>query len=258
MIKIKETVKSGMVILIMMVLATKSYAEIDSEDIDIAIYPILTKKQGLWYPGKIESKDFYIINNKEDNISIDKLYMQLELCKNLRTNEILDIEREKFKEVAEHSTVKMTYKDKLIFESKLNELTHEKGIVLSEEIYIKSNDKELLNMTIEMTEEMSEQMDNNSQDLENIFSIGVSYKVDTDIDTDTDTDTDIDIDIDTDVEESTDGENGGSGENNFDKLPQTGGLVNSISLLVLGIITVGIGMILNKKTSNNEGGKHDE
>ena len=244
MIKSKEIIKSGMVILIMVVLATKSYAEINSEDIDIAIYPILTKKQELWYPGKIESKDFYIINNKEDNISIDKLYMQLELCRNLRTNEILDIEHDKFKEVAEHSIVKMTYKDKLIFESELKELTHEKGIVLSEEIYIKSNDKELLNMTIEMTEEM----DNNSQDLENIFNIGVSYKVDTDTD----------IDIDTDVGESTDVENSGRGENNFDKLPQTGGLVNSVSLLVLGIITVGIGMILNKKTSNNEGGKHDE
>ena len=250
MIKSKETVKSGMVILIMMTLATKSYAEIDSED--IVIYPILTKKQELWYPGKIESKDFYIINNKEDNISIDKLYMQLELCRNLRTNEILDIEHDKFKEVAEHSIVKMTYKDKLIFESELKELTHEKGIVLSEEIYIKSNDKELLNMTIEMTEEM----DNNSQDLENIFNIGVSYKVDTNTDVDTDINTDINTDID--VGESTDGENGGSGENNFDKLPQTGGLVNSVSLLVLGIITVGIGMILNKKTSNNEGGKQDE
>ena len=256
MIKSKEIIKSGMVILIMMVLATKSYAEINSEDIDIAIYPILTKKQELWYPGKIESKDFYIINNKEDNISIDKLYMQLELCRNLRTNEILDIEHDKFKEVAEHSIVKMTYKDKLIFESELKELTHEKGIVLSEEIYIKSNDKELLNMTIEMTEEMAEQMDNNSQDLENIFNIGVSYKVDTNTDVDTDINTDINTDID--VGESTDGENGGSGENNFDKLPQTGGLVNSVSLLVLGIITVGIGMILNKKTSNNEGGKQEE
>lgn len=240
MIKIKETVKSGMVILIMMTLATKSYAEIDSED--IVIYPILTKKQELWYPGKIESKDFYIINNKEDNIIIDKLYMQLGLSKNLITNEILDIKREQFLEIAEHSTVKITYKDKLVFESELNELIHEKGFVLSEEISIKPNDKVLLNMTIEMTEEMAEQMNNNSQDIENIFNIGVSYKVDTDIG----------------IGESTDVETGGIEENNFIKLPQTGGLVNSISLLVLGIITVGIGMILNKKTSNNEGGKQDE
>ena len=152
MIKIKETVKSGMVILIMMVLATKSYAEIDSED--IVIYPILTKKQELWYPGKIESKDFYIINNKEDNIIIDKLYMQLGLSKCLRKNETLDIKREQYLEISEHSTVKITYKDKIVLESELNELIHEKGFVLSEEISIKPNDKELLNMTIEMTEEM--------------------------------------------------------------------------------------------------------
>lgn len=240
MIKIKETVKSGMVILIMMTLATKSYAEIDSED--IVIYPILTKKQELWYPGKIESKDFYIINNKEDNIIIDKLYMQLDSSKCLRKNEILDIKREKYLEISEHSTVKITYKDKLVLESELNELIHEKGFVLSEEISIKPNEKELLSMTIEMTEEMAEQMDNNSQAIENIINIGVSYKVDTDIG----------------IGESTDVETGGIEENNFIKLPQTGGLVNSISLLVLGIITVGIGMILNKKTSNNEGGKHDE
>ena len=228
----------------MMTLATKSYAEIDSED--IVIYPILTKKQELWYPGKIESKDFYIINNKEDNIIIDKLYMQLGLSKCLRKNETLDIKREQYLEISEHSTVKITYKDKIVLESELNELIHEKGFVLSEEISIKPNDKELLNMTIEMTEEMAEQMDNNSQAIENIINIGVSYKVDTD------------TDIDTDVGESTDVENSGRGENNFDKLPQTGGLVNSVSLLVLGTIAVGIGMILNKKTSNNEGGKHDE
>ena len=31
---------------------------------DILIDQISTQEEGVWYPGRVESKDFYIINNK--------------------------------------------------------------------------------------------------------------------------------------------------------------------------------------------------
>ncbi len=42
--------------------------------------------------------------------------------------------------------------------------------------------------------------------------------------------------------------------NNKGNLPQTGGLINGESLLALGSIVIGTGIILNLK----KGGKHDE
>ncbi|WP_286312316.1 LPXTG cell wall anchor domain-containing protein, partial [Romboutsia ilealis] len=61
------------------------------------------------------------------------------------------------------------------------------------------------------------------------------------------TDTDNSVDTDTDV----DGDRS-------DKLPQTGGVINSASLIVLGAIAIGTGAMLNKKSEEKEGGKHNE
>ncbi len=222
---------------------------------DVLIDQIFTREQGVWYPGRVESKDFYIRNNKENNISIDRLYIRLEYSKDLKTNQLLDIDSNQFKEVSTNSTVKLHYKDKILFQDKLDNLLSEKGIVLAEEINIKSNGKVLLNMTIDMDEKMN----NDAESLENIFSIGVSYKIDSDNQENPDPEIPIDpdepgnpkpkppINQGTDVGGSTDG-----------KLPQTGGIINSYSLLAIGTITIGTGILLNRKTSKEKGGKHHE
>ena len=85
---------------------------------DILIDQISTQEEGVWYPERVESKDFYIINNKENNIIIEKLYIQLESCKNLKKNQLLDIGSRQFKELSTNSTVKLYYKDKLLFQDK--------------------------------------------------------------------------------------------------------------------------------------------
>ncbi|MGL6106253.1 hypothetical protein [Romboutsia sp.] len=205
----------------------------------ILIDHIFTHEDRTWYPGKIESNDFYITNNKENNISIDRLYMELKSSKDLRTNQRLDIESKQFKELAKNSKVTLTYKNTVLFEEELDNLLSEKGIKLSQEIDIKSNEKALLNMTIDMDEKMN----NDAQALENIFSIGVAYKID-------DTTPPV-VDPDTDIDGETDG-------NGSDKLPQTGGLINSASLLALGTIVIGAGVVLNKKSSEEKGGKNNE
>ncbi|MEG2457984.1 MAG: hypothetical protein RSB41_03745 [Bacilli bacterium] len=56
----------------------------------------------------------------------------------------------------------------------------------------------------------------------------------------------------------------GSGNNNTnvggstDKLPQTGGFVNSTTLTILGLSVAGAGIVLDRKSSSKKGGKIDE
>ncbi|CEO31869.1 LPXTG cell wall anchor domain-containing protein [Paraclostridium sordellii] len=236
---------------------------------DITIDSTFTYEDGLWQPGRVESKSFYINNNKESDIKIDRLYMSLKSSKSWKTGEELDTGSKQFKELAKNSIVTLTHDGKVLFKDKLKDLLLVDGIVLSNELNIKANDKELLNMTIDMDLEMN----NDAQALDNVFNIGVAYKMDEettppiipgepsnpDVDnptkpdkpsnseTDNQTKPDKPINPDTDVDGS-----------QSDKLPQTGGIINGASLVVLGTVAIGTGFVLNKKSSKEKGGKHHE
>ncbi|MGG2468638.1 LPXTG cell wall anchor domain-containing protein [Paraclostridium bifermentans] len=215
-------------------------------DSSITIDQIFIEEQGTWYPGRLESKDFYINNNKENDISIDRLYMSLKSSEYWKTGEELDINSSKFKEFAKYSTVTLKHNNNVLFKDKFENLLSRDGINLSKDIYIKSNSKELLNMTIDMNLEMN----NDAQALDNVFNIGVSYKMDEN--TTPPINPDINNPKDPD-KPGTDLDGSQSG-----KLPQTGGIINGASLVVLGSLAIGTGFILNKKSSKEKGGKHHE
>ncbi|MEO2506406.1 LPXTG cell wall anchor domain-containing protein [Clostridium paraputrificum] len=191
---------------------------------DITIEQSFTYEDGLWKPGRIESKDFYINNNKGNDISIDRLYMSLKSSEYWKTGEQLDINSNKFKELIKHTTVTLKHGNDVLFEDKFGNLLSEDGIKLSKDIDIKSNTKELLNMTIDMDLEMN----NDAQALNNIFSIGVAYKMDDKI------------------------------HPEYDKLPQTGDSVNSYSFIALALISAGMCTMLNKKSKEGEGDNYNE
>lgn len=241
--------KKFIVLITSMFIAFTSNIIYANNEKNISIEPIFTKEDGIWYPGRVDSKDFYITNNNESNINISKLNLKLELAKDLKLNQIIDINSVKFKELSSNSIVKLKYKENVIFEDKLNNLLSEKGILLKEDIYIKSKEKALLNLTIDMDENMN----NDAQSLENIFNIGVVYKID---------DNELMKPIPP-IEKPNKNPNtslnqgieDGSGSG---KLPQTGGILNSASLICIGTIAIGTGLILNKKSSQEKGGKHHE
>lgn len=230
---------------------------------DITIDPTFTYEDGLWKPGRVESKNFYINNHKENDIQIDRLYMSLKSSKSWKTGKELDINSKQFKELAKNSTVTLTHDEEVLFKDRLEDLLSEDGIVLLKEIDIKANDRELLNMTIDMDLEMN----NDAQALDNVFNIGVAYKMDEDItppiipdepsNPDTDDPSNPDIDNPTKpnkpVNPGTDVDGNQSG-----KLPQTGGIINGASLVGLGTVAIGTGFVLNKKSSKEKGGKHHE
>ena len=194
----------------------------------ITIDQSFTYEDGLWKPGRVESKAFYINNNKENDISIDRLYMSLKSCEYWKTGEVLDINSKQFKELARYSTATLEHNGNVLFKDKLENLLSEDGIVLSNDIDINANSKELLNMTIDMDLEMN----NDAQALNNVFTIGVAYKMDTDTPV--------------------------ISPKPNDKLPQTGGIINGASLVALGVVSIGTGIVLNKKSKNKGGDKHNE
>lgn len=234
---------------IISVISILSIVPIYAEDVEISIDPIFTQEDGLWYPSRIESKDFNITNNKDTNITIDRIYMDLKSIKNTENNQVLNKESNEFKELTQHSTVTLKYKDKEILKERLDKIVFKDGVTLRTKIDINSNEKSLLNMTIDMDEEMN----NDTQTLECIFSIGVGYKID---------DTNPTVKPETPVNPPTNpgspvkpGTEVGS---ESDKLPQTGGILNSASLICIGAIAIGTGLILNKKSSKGKGGKYHE
>ncbi len=219
---------------------------------DITINQSFTYEDGLWKPGRIESKAFYINNNKESDISIDRLYMSLKSSEYWKTGEELDINSSKFKEFAKYSTVTLKHNNNVLFKDKFENLLSKDGINLSKEIYIKSNSKELLNMTIDMDLDMN----NDAQALNNVFTIGVAYKMNEDttppINPDEPSNPDTN-DPSKPIKPGTDVDGNQSG-----KLPQTGGVINGASLVLIGTVAIGTGLVLNKKSSKEKGGKHHE
>lgn len=215
---------------------------------DVSIDHIFTSEDGLWYPGRIESKDFAIGNNREENIIVDRLSIELKYIKDIKNNLFLDKSSKEFNELSGNSIVKITYIGNTLFEGGLDEIISKKDIFLSKEININPNEKAVLNMTIDMLEGIN----NDAQGLENAFNIGASYKVDnSELKPPVDTENTVKPDTDKPIKPDT-------GGNESDKLPQTGGLINSYSLVVLGSVTIGIGVILNKKSSKEKGGKKYE
>ncbi|WP_455537591.1 LPXTG cell wall anchor domain-containing protein [Terrisporobacter sp.] len=209
---------------------------------DITIDQSFTYEDGLWKPGRVESKEFYINNNKENDISIDRLYMSLKSSEYWKTGEKLDDNSIKFKEFAKYSTVTLKHNDTVLFKDKFENLLSEDGINLTKDLFIKANSKELLNMTIDMDLEMN----NDAQALNNEFIIGIAYKMDERSNESVERDEPINPD------------NSVNPNEEVDKLPQTGGIINSASLVVLGAITIGTGFLLNKKSNKEGGDKHDE
>ena len=221
---------------------------------DITIDQSFTYEDGYWKPGRVESKDFYINNNKKNDISIDRLYISLKSSEYWKTGENLDINSKKFKEFAKYSTVTLKHGNNILFRDKFENLLSKDGIRLSKDIYIKSKDRELLNMTIDMDLGMN----NDAQALNNVFTIGVAYTMEEDKFPPSNPDGEVctdevppsDSDNTIDVDNIVDGDRLG-------KLPQTGGIINSYSLMLIGAVAVGTGIVLNKKSKDKGGDKHN-
>ena len=214
---------------------------VNANENSVEIQPVFTDEDLQWYPGIIQSNDFSIKNNRSKGIKVDRLSIKLTSSKNYKTGVILNQDSSEFKEISENSMVKLKYGDKLLFEKSMNQLLEEDWTPLNEMISIEPNSYVDLNMTIDMGKE---EITNNAQAIESIFSISLTYK---------DDDTALKPDIDEDNKEDLVKPDEDKG-----KLPQTGGIINSTTLTVLGAIAIGTGLVIEKKSSSTKGGKDYE
>ncbi|MGL5328941.1 MAG: LPXTG cell wall anchor domain-containing protein [Peptostreptococcaceae bacterium] len=221
---------------------------------DITIDPTFTYEDGLWQPGRGEVKEFNITNHKDKDIVLDRLFVELTYSRNWKIDKVLDIDSIEFKEMAEGSTFVLMHEGQVLYERALQELSEERVITIPRGVKIEAGQSEPFEMIIHM----DESIENEAQALQNEFSIGVAYKMDTGLKPPIDPPPikpPVDPEGPTGPTKPTDPDTDVDGEN--DKLPQTGGIVNSASLVVLGAVAIGAGVVLNKK-SEEEGGKHNE
>lgn len=195
----------------------------------VEIHQVFTDLDGQWYPGRIQSNDFRITNNRSKGVQVDRLSIKLTSSINNKTGNILNENSSEFKEMWQNSIVSLKQGNKVLFEKTMSQLLDEEWTTLNEIISIEPNSNANLNMTIDMGKE---EITNNAQAIESIFSIALTYKDDDSVIVKPEID---------------DG-----------KLPQTGGLINSATLTLLGAVAIGTGLIIQKKSSSVKGGKDDE
>ncbi len=207
----------------------------------VEIQQVFTEADGQWYPGRIQSNDFSIINNRNKGIKVDRLSIKLTSSRNYKTGITLNQDSSEFKEISQNSIVTLKQGDKVLFKKNMSQLLQEEWTPLNEKIAINSNSDAVLNMTIDMGKE---EITNNAQAIESIFSIALTYKEDESTVVEPEIDEDKDEVVKPDIDD--------------DKLPQTGGIINSATLTVLGVVAIGTGLVIDKKSSSRKGGRDDE
>lgn len=200
---------------------------VNAETKSIEIQQVFTDEDGQWYPGRIQSNDFSIRNNGTKGIKVDRLSIKLTSSRNYQTGINLTQDSSEFKEISENSIVTLKQGDKVLFEKNMSQLLEEEWTPLNELISINPNSDAILNMTIDIGKE---EVTNNAQAIESIFSISLTYKEDEDK-----------------LLHS---------KPNDDKLPQTG--MNSVTIMFLGVVAIGTGLVIENKSSSIKGGKDDE
>lgn len=231
---------------------------------------------GGWQPGDAREIKFAIKNNTTNkDMTVSKIYI-IEKSK----MDILDA----FKEMTENTSITIKDGETIIKESISLEDMLKNEANLDKKIVISPGKIKELTMLIDMNTEM----DNKAQGLSKVFSLGTVYSlsstgggggtIEPPINPEEpeppinpeQPEPPIEPPINPEEPEppinppinpepgNPDNENNGSNVGgDEDKLPQTGGLINGTSLTVLGLAVAGLGIVLDRKSSD-KGGKSDE
>ena len=91
----------------------------------VEIQQVFTEADGQWYPGRIQSNDFSIKNNRSKGIKVDRLSIKLTSSRNYKTGITLNQDSSEFKEISQNSVVRLKQGDKVLFEKSMNQLLEE-------------------------------------------------------------------------------------------------------------------------------------
>lgn len=245
---IKRVMKSLAVSCIVCISITVPSFAYQNENVSIQIYQQPNK---LLKPGASEVIKFVIKNNTNQKMTVDKIYM-MEKSKTVDEKPSLS---KKFEEMAKYTdiTIKQTGNESNKVKSGLKDMLGEKnGVNLKNNVSIYPGKEQSFDMTIDMNEAMG----NDAQSLSKVFSLGTVYNLTSSGGGTTDPDKPTDPSKPGQSHKPSNSNRSNVG-GSTDKLPQTGSIVNSTTLTVLGIAVAGLGIALDRKSSN-KGGKSDE
>lgn len=227
-----------------------------SQNVSIQIYQ---QPNNLLKPGSSEIIKFVIKNNTNQKMTLDKIYM-MEKSKTVDEKPALS---KGFEEMAKYTdiTIKQTGNESNKVKSGLKDMLGEKnGVNLKNNVSIYPGKEQAFDMTIDMNEAMG----NDAQSLSKVFSLGTVYNLTSTGGGGGTTSPDKPTNPNKPINQSKPGQSHKPSNSNrsnvggsTDKLPQTGSIINSTTLTVLGIAVAGLGVALDRKSSD-KGGKSDE
>lgn len=187
---------------------------------------IFNYKDGLWYPGRSEVRDFYIENNNDDVLEVEKFNVELVSLVNSVSKQNIEQNSDIYNNYFKNSTIAIYLDGKLIKENSFLDILKTGGIAIDENIII--NGKSKKNMQLGFS--ISRDGENDLQDLVNKFNLGITYKIDDSAP--------------------------------ITVMPQTGSRLSMTTLISFGVMFIGIGIFLvifgTKKKLKIEGGHQDD
>lgn len=187
---------------------------------------IFNERDGLWYPGRSEIKDFYVENNKNEELEIEKFNVdEISLISSIDNKEIYK-DSQVYEEYFKYTTLSVYLDGKMIKEDTLQNILAENGILIDEKIIVKQKSSRNMQLGISIASDSG----NNVQDLINKFNLGITYRI--------------------------------NDSKVVTSMPQTGSRISITALFYFGIAFIGIGIflvILNTKEKElSKGGEYDD
>ena len=190
-----------------------SFVQAETKNPDVRILPmsgeategIFNENDGLWYPGRQEVRSFYIENDRNEDLEIDKFNIDIVSLINLSSKQNIIAESDVYKDFLKNAMISIGTEDKMIESRSFQEVLNSNGIVLDEKIKVNSKTKKNMRLMLSI----APSGENNLQDLINRFNLGINYRV---------------ID-----------------DNGVQVIPKTGSNVNSKILISFAIFLISIG-----------------
>lgn len=173
---------------------------------------IFDRSDGLWYPGRSLSKDFYIQNDNAEAVSFSNMSFKVFELKNLETNKVFSPEDQEYKDFFKNMKLSLECDGKVVCEDSFTKVFAE-GISFKDGMEVGGNSKKDFKMTLAM----DPQGGNNLQSLENSFNFGITYVMD----------------------ETT-------------PMPKTGSPYDTSLLICIGGFSLGLGMLILSAKSKDE------
>ena len=196
---------------------------------------IFSKKDGLWQSGEEKFNDFLVENNGNSNLNIRKIALKHINLSNYEKNRDIKEFHKEYKELMDNSFITIKDKDEELYKSTLGEAIKEDVKALKHPLNLKS--KEYKNLKIGF--KLSEKVSNNIQALKEEFQLVATY--DKDINKDENK-----------INTSGDLKNTESLKDIFLKMPKTGQVIGSMILILLGVISLILGVIFIRKSKEKK------